>query len=375
MKCFHWLSATCARFVLRIHGSLKKKLFITGMCVAAAAGVTWLCLPARPKPETKATSSSRSREGTAVRTVVVRPEPLEETVIATGTVRAEESVELQPEIAGKLLHLHFVEGARVRAGDLLAVINDAELRASLQRAIHRRDLAELKARRITSLIDKGGVPQQEYDIAASELSVLGAEVDLIRAQLARTEIRAPFDGIIGLRSASEGSYLTTGSRIARLQAVDHVKVDLSFPEKYTGRVQVGQIVEFTVAGVAETGRAEIYALEPQIDETTRTVLARARAANPGRKFHPGAFARVVWQSGTDANALMVPALAVISGSGEKSIFVDHQGKAEQRIVATGLRTADKVQILRGLQPGESVVVSGLQNLRAGATLRPVESVR
>lgn len=356
--------------MLRAVFTLKKKFLLPALALASALLVAGL-LPLKADKPARAVASgpATKREGTPVRTLLVQPQSFEETIVATGTVRADESIDVQPEIAGKLLHVRFTEGTRVRAGDLLAEINDAELRASLQRAVYRRELAELKTRRITSLIDKGGVPQQEYDIAASELSVLGAEVELIQAQLARTVIRAPFDGIIGLRNVSEGAYVTPATRIARLQAVDTVKIDLSLSEKYGGRVQLGQSVEFSVAGQDGTGTAEIYALEPQIDETTRTVLVRARAPNPGGIFRPGAFARVTWRATEFPATLLVPSVAVISASGEKSVFVATKETAERRVVITGLRTAGQVQILAGLKAGERIIVSGLQGLRPGAAIK------
>lgn len=349
-------------------------MVLAGGAVAALV-IVLLPKPAgtTPRAESRA-KASRGREATVVRTVVVQAQSLDETVTATGTVRAAESVDVQSEISGKLLKINFSEGALVRAGDLLAVINDAELRASLQRAVYRRELARLKTRRITALVDKGGVPQQEYDIAASELNVLEAEVTLIEAQLARTEIRAPFDGIIGLRSVSEGAQIAPTTRIARLQALDEVKVDFTLPEKYGGRVQVGQTLEFSVAGIATPNTAEIYALEPQIDETTRTILVRARAANPARLFRPGAFARVVWRAATTPDAVLVPSVAIVSGSGEKNVFIASKGIAEQRLVVTGQRSASQVQILTGLRAGERVIVSGLQSLRPGTPIEIVDAV-
>lgn len=356
---------------------VKRTFLITALFLAAGIIGFSLAPAARPPEPAKASSGAAitTREGAVVQTVTVRPEAVGESVVATGTLRAAESVDLQAEIAGKLMRIHFQEGTPVRAGDLLAVINDAELRASLERTRYRGELAELKVRRVAALIDKGGVPQQEYDIAANELNVLKAELELIRAQLARTEIRAPFDGIIGLRSVSEGAYVTPGTRIARLQAVDTIKIDLTLPEKYGDRLRVGQQVGFAVAGLAESGTAEIYALEPQIDETTRTILARARAANPGGRFRPGAFARVTWQAAEYPDALLVPSVAVLSSSGEKNVFVARDGRAERRVVLTGMRTAGKVQILSGLAAGEELIVSGLQSLRAGAAIRRTGPVR
>lgn len=358
--------------MLRIHGNLKKKFLITALCLGATAITTWFLLPARSKAEAKAVAGGRPRESTAVRTLVVQPQPLEEIVVATGTVRAEESVELQPEIAGKLLHVRFTEGSRVRAGDLLAVINDAELRASLQRAIHRHDLAELKARRIAGLIDKGGVPQQEYDIAASELSVLGAEVELIRAQLARTEIRAPFDGIIGLRSVSEGAQVSTATRLATLQDIRRMKVDFSLPEKHAGALSPGSRVAFSVTGSDRAYEAEVYAVEPGLDEATRTRLIRAHAPNPDGTLLPGAFARVTVPVARIPAAVLIPSTALSAEAGEKSVFVVEQGKARRQVVETGLRRADSVLITAGLRPGDEVIVAGTQLVRPGAA---VEAVR
>lgn len=356
---------------------VKKKIFIA--VLSLVAGIAGLSLaPAASKTEQPAAPPGRAavlRESVVVQTYTLRPETIGESVVTTGTLRADESVDIQAEISGKLMRIHFQEGTAVRAGELLAVINDAELRASLDRTLYRRELAALKVRRIAALVDKGGVPQQEYDIAANELNVLKAEVELIQAQLARTEIRAPFDGVIGLRSVSEGAYVTPGTRIVRLQAVDTIKIDLTLPEKYGGRLSVGQKIEFAVAGPGDTGVAEIYALEPQIDETTRTILARARAPNPAGRFRPGAFARVTWQAAELSDALLVPSVAVLSSSGEKAVFVAHDGRAERRVVQTGMRTAGKVQIVSGLVAGEEIVVSGLQSLRSGAAIRPVEPLR
>lgn len=355
-----------------IHASLKKKFLIYGLCLVAVCGLVWVVYPKRVKTESKSSGGGRPREGTAVRTMVVRPEPLEENVIATGSIRAEESVELQPEIAGKLMQLHFQEGTAVKAGDLLAVINDAELRASLQRAIYRRDLAELKARRITTLIDKGGVPQQEYDIAASELNVLDAEVELIRAQLARTEIRAPFDGIIGLRRVSEGAQVSTATRLATLQDIRRMKVDFSLPEKHAGALAPGSRVAFSVTGSDRSYEAEVYAVEPGLDETTRTRLIRAHAANPDGTLMPGAFARVTVPVEKIASAVLIPSTALTADSGEKSVFVVEKGKARRQVVQTGLRRADSILITAGLRPGDEVIIAGTQMVRPGAA---VEAVR
>jgi membrane fusion protein (multidrug efflux system) len=352
---------------------LKKKLLITALCLAAGVLVICLLRPKhaaaeKPVPATEAGTQKRSRDGTPVRTLVIKPQTFDETIVATGTVRADESIDVQPEIAGKLLHIYFEEGSRVRTGDLLAVINDAELRASLQRAVYRRELAELKTRRIAALIDKGGVPQQEYDIAASELSVLGAEVELIQAQLARTQIRAPFDGTIGLRSVSEGSQISPATRLTTLQNVARMKVDFTVPEKHAAVLAPGSHVTFSVAGSSRTYTAEVYAVDPHLDEITRTRLVRARTPNPDQSLLPGAFARVTVPLARLEGALMIPTTALAAEAGEKAVFVVEKGKARRQVVQTGPRRAESVLITAGLRQGDEVIVTGLQMVRPGAAV-------
>ncbi|HWA28879.1 MAG TPA: efflux RND transporter periplasmic adaptor subunit [Lacunisphaera sp.] len=361
---------------------MKQKILISLLALAVAGSATWFLRRPHGKAGRAAggerapmasPARAAAREGAVVRTVVVQTRPLEETVVATGTVRADESVDLQPEIAGKLVHIHFVEGTRVRAGELLAVLNDAELRASLQRAIFRRELAELKARRILTLIDKGGVPQQDYDIAASELSVLGAEVELIRAQLIRTEVRAPFDGIIGLRSVSEGAQVSPTTRLTTLQDVRHVKIDFSVAEKYARVLRPGSRVSFSVAGSTLAYPAEVYAVEPYLDEATRTRLIRARADNPDGTLLPGAFARVTVPVAKLDAAVVIPATAVAAEAGEKSVFVVEHGKARRQIVQTGLRLDESVLVTTGLHAGDEVIVAGTQVVRTGTAVDPAPS--
>jgi membrane fusion protein (multidrug efflux system) len=352
--------------------ALKRTLLLKAAALTGVIGllaiVAW---PKRPAPERAAPAGAapaKGRDGTPVRSLVIKAQPIDEFIVATGTVHAEESVDVQSETAGKLVKIHFQEGAQVRAGDLLAVMNDAELRAALARASYRRQLAELKARRITTLVDKGGVPQQEYDIAASELQVLGAEVAVIEAQLARTEIRAPFSGTIGLRNVSEGALVTTSTRLASLQNTTSVKVDFNVPERYAGVVTPGSAVKFSVAGSDRTYTAEVYAVEPHLDEITRTRLIRARAANPDQSLIPGAFARVTVPLARLEHALMVPATALSADAGEKSVFVIDKGKAKRQVVQTGLRRGESVLVTSGLRNGDEVIVTGTQLVRNGSSV-------
>jgi membrane fusion protein (multidrug efflux system) len=323
----------------------------------------------------KAKGAAKGDAGTALRVdaITVVPTPLAETVTSTGTLRADEGVELQAETNGKIVSINFAEGAHVRRGDLLMKLNDAELRATLQRAAYKRELAEIRERRLAKLLETKSVNQQDYDVALSEVSVQRAEVALVEAQIAKLEIRAPFDGVVGLRFVSEGAFVNATTRIATLQRLDHLKIDFSVPEKYAGRIRIGAPVAFTVAGGEHKARGEIYAFDPRIDVMTRTVLIRALCPNPDGRLLPGAFANVEVVLDEVKDAIVVPAVAVVPGLTDKNVFVVRDGKAERRSVETGLRTETVVHILSGLQPGDVVITSGLQQLRAGSPVRPVLS--
>jgi membrane fusion protein (multidrug efflux system) len=300
-----------------------------------------------------------------VSAVTLQPSSFAEVVTATGTLLAEEGIELQPETNGKIAAIHFREGSPVRKGDLLVKLNDADLRATLSRAKFRKELAMLREKRISQLLKQGVARQEEYDTALNELNVQDAEIELSQAQLAKTEIRAPFDGVIGLRFVSEGAFVNATTRIATLQRIDRLKVDFSVAEKYAARVRLGSPIRFTIAGGDREFGGEIYAFDPRIEAGTRTVLIRALCPNPHGRLLPGAFANVAVTLAQLNDALMVPAVAVIPGLNEKNVFVIKDGKAERRAVETGTRLESTVHVLSGLTAGDTVITSGLQQMRPG----------
>ena len=337
-----------------------------GWIVVVVAIAAALALRLRPTTGSASDKKNGARERVqAVRTMRVQPELLREEVVGTGTVRASESVDLHTENSGKVMKVFFAEGAAVRKGDALLQIDDAELQAQLARAEQRHKLAAVREARLRSLKEQGFSNLQDFDTAVSELAVQATEIELIKTQLAKLLVTAPFDGTIGLRFVSEGAFVTPTTRIARLQAIDEVKIDFTLPEKYGAGVRPGQRVQFSVVGVDGTSPAEVFAIEPQIDEATRTLLVRARAMNPDGRFRPGAFARVTWSVGEIKDALLVPAVALVPEISEPKLFVIQDGKATVRSVRLGLRYGARVQIAGGLHAGDAVVVAGVQQLRAG----------
>ena len=359
------MSDTVKRSRLRLAGWLGASLLVGAL-------VAWPLLKPEAKAETAPTSGGRG-SGTGpgaaaplrVSGVKVKPAPFTETIAANGTLRAEEAIELQAEVNGKIAVLNFTEGTRVKAGEVLVKIDDSSLQASLRRALARRELANFREQRLARLVAEGGVSKLDYDEARGEVAVLDAEIDLIRAELTKTEIRAPFEGLVGIRFVSLGAYVSPATRIATLQGISNLKVDFSVPERYAQRVRPGDPVRFTVAGGKATYQGEVYAVEPRIDVSTRSVLLRALCRNADGSLLPGIFARVEYAVRQNDAALLVPAIAVISGLEERALFIEREGKAKRILVTTGARTSREVEITSGLQPGDVVITSGIQQLRPG----------
>jgi membrane fusion protein (multidrug efflux system) len=296
---------------------------------------------------------------------VLRPGSMTEQIRTTGTLRADESVELTPEASGKVTAIQFEEGTRVQAGELLLQINDAELRAERKRLEHRLELASDRAERQKRLLEEGGVSQEEYDATVNEVEVLEAELELVEAQIAKTQVRAPFSGVVGLRAVSEGAYVTPQTQITTLKRLDPVKVDFSVAEKYASRVRSGQPIAFRVRGIEQTQTGEIYATDVQVDPETRTLQLRARADNPDGTLRPGMFADVTVSLGTIDDAVVVPAFAVVPTLDGQRVFVVENGTAQPRNVTLGIRTDSTVQVTGGLALRDTVITSGIQELRAG----------
>ncbi len=310
-----------------------------------------------------------SAEVLEVETLVVTPHRLTEQFATVGTILADEQIEIRSEIAGIIDRIHFQEGSRVAPGQLLVKIVDTEFVAERDRAEYQVELARLREKRQKDLFDQGLTSQDDYDLALSRLNVLEAELRLAEAQLAKTRIRAPFAGVIGLRQVSRGAGLVPQMPIATLQKIDTVKVEFTVPESYAGRVQLGESVRFRVKGSTADHLGEIYAFEPNVDRETRSLRARARSANPDGTLLPGAFADVELAIREIEDALTVPAMAIIPELGSKKVFVMEDGRAVPRLVETGVRTDSEVQVIRGLEAEDRVIVSGIQRLSSGLPVR------
>jgi len=320
----------------------------------------------------ESSATPESEQKLRVRVHRVAPVDLAERLATIGTVRANESVEIVSEISGKIAAIHFDEGARVNQGDLLLEIDDSELLAERQRALYRVELAERAEARQQQLLDDGVISTETHDVALGELNVLRAELQLIEAQLLKTEIRAPFEGVIGLRWVSPGSFLSSQTRIASLHDLDPVKLDFSVPERYAALMQIGDTISFTVEGVDRAFNGAIYAIEPGIDTASRSLRMRARSPNSDGALLPGTFANVDLTVRSVTGALTVPAIAVIPELGGKKVYVYRDGRAEPVPVTTGIRNEREVQITGGLEAGDLVIISGILELQPGLEVELAE---
>jgi membrane fusion protein (multidrug efflux system) len=304
-----------------------------------------------------------------VAAIIVTEQKFEETVRTTGTLQPNEEVVLQSEIAGKIEQIYFKEGKNVRKGQLLVKINDSELQAQLQRSKLELKLAEDTEFRQRKQLEIRAISQEMYDQTLNKLNTLKAEVALIDAKIEKTEIRAPFDGKIGLRYVSSGGIISANTRIASLIDDQPLKIEFAVPEKYSNQVGVGNKVLFRVQDNNKDFTAEIYALEPKIDPNTRTLTMRAIYNNEAQEITPGAFAEVQLVIGKKNQTIMVPTETIIPEMGGSKIFLLKNGTAVAANVETGYRTSRLIEITTGLQPGDTVITTGLLQLRTGMAVR------
>lgn len=300
----------------------------------------------------------------AVNGIVVKSEDFTDKLNITGNIVSNEQVAIRSEASGLITNIYFKEGSNVAKGALLIKINDKDLQAQLQKALTMQKLAEEKEYRARILLEKEAVSKEDYDATLADLNALKAETQLIRVQIVKTEIRAPFSGTIGLRSVSVGDYLTPQTDITTLVNVNPAKITFTVPEKYVALIKAKSTVTFTVEGSNEIHKASVYALEPQIDETTRTVELKATAPNNDGRLLPGSFAKVELALKEVKNALFVPTQAVVPLLKGKKVFVCKNGIAKDALIETGARTSNRVQVLSGINAGDTIITTGIMSLKA-----------
>jgi membrane fusion protein (multidrug efflux system) len=292
---------------------------------------------------------------------VIAPTQMSELITSTGTLRPDEETDLSFEASGKIISLNFVEGTRVKKGDLLAKINDKPLQAQLEKLQAQLKMAEAKEFRQRSLLGRDAISQESYDQIVTDVQTINADINLIKAQISMTELRAPFDGVIGLRYLSEGSYTTSATKIARLIKTSPIKIEFSINGKYASEIRTCYPITFSIDD--KIYNASVYAVDPKIDIVTRTIVLRALYPNKNEELKPGEYAGITLELSKIDNAIAIPTEALIPEMEGKKVFIYKNGKAQSVRVNTGLRTESKLQILDGLKFGDTLLVTGILQLR------------
>ncbi len=300
---------------------------------------------------------------------VVKPTEITEAISVSGTLMAFEETVLMPDVAGRVVAINLPEGKLVKQGTLVVKLFDEDLQASLKKSQTELEIAVQTQKRQSELIKVNGISQSDYDQAVLQVSSINADIDILKVQIRKTEVRAPFDGVIGLRSVSVGAEVTPGTPLATIRSVQQLKLDFSVPEKYGSGVKAGMKVKFTVQGDDAAHDATVMATEEGIDVTTRNLKARAVVKNKDAALKPGAFANVELELGHNAHALMVPTQAIIPQERTKQLIIAKNGKAKFVTVTTGVRQDSNVEVLDGIQAGDTVVTTGLLFLKPGADLK------
>lgn len=316
----------------------------------------------------------RPQGPTRVDVFIVKTTPISEKIEVPGTLIANEATEIHPEISGRLVQLNAAEGRFVSQGALLAKIYDGDLQAQLRKLEVQLAIAKTNEERSAQLLKIQGISKADYDASALNVSNINADIAITRASITKTEIRAPFSGKMGLKNISPGSYVTPATILATIQQTNQLKLDFTVPEKYSTQMKQGKTIVFTTEGSGKTFAAKVSATESSITENTRTLMVRSIVQNKDASLVPGSFAKVLLDFDPDPNALMIPSQTVIPQARGKKVITYQGGIAKFVDITTGIRDSARVQVLSGLKPGDTILVTGLLSVRPESKLQVAKVV-
>ena len=300
-----------------------------------------------------------------VEVIVAGSEDVPSSLEVNGSVLPNEMVELHPEVGGRLVYLNIPDGSKVKEGTILAKVNDADLQAQLQQQKIQLELAIKTEKRLSSLLKVNGVNQADYDNALSQVNTYQANIKVLDAQIDKTVIRAPFSGELGLRVVSPGAYVTSQTVVGTLQQTDKVKIDFTVPETYVSIISKGSVVKVQTNESAETMDATVSAIEPQINSLTRNIKVRALLTNG--VIPPGSFVKVLLVQ--NRKGIVVPSNAIIPDALSNQVVIVKNQKAKFVNVETGIRNANIVELKSGVNPGDSIIISGMLFVRPNAPIK------
>jgi membrane fusion protein, multidrug efflux system len=301
--------------------------------------------------------------------LVISGESISADIEVPGTILPNETTEIHPEVSGRVVQLNLKEGGFVNKGALLAKLYDSDLQAQLKKLQVQLKIAEQTEDRQNQLLKIQGISQQDYDLSLLQVNNIKADMEIMRTSISKTEIRAPFNGKLGLKNISPGAYITPITNITTISQVSQLKLQFTVPERYSAQIKNGQVIQFTIDGSAKIFTANVSAAEVAIEETTRSLAVRSVIRGRDALLVPGAFAKVKIVLGKNEQAMMIPTGAVIPQGRKKMIYVFNGGKAKSADITTGVRDSSRVQVLSGLNFGDTVITSGILYLRQGSDVK------
>jgi len=312
---------------------------------------------------------SAGRSALMVNATVLQPQTLNNLFRITGVLLPDEEVNLTFESAGKITNIYFKEGTYVQKGALLAKVNDAPLQAELKKLEAQLPLAEDRLFRQQTLLDKDAISQETYQSVSTQLATLKAEIELVKARIRQTELRAPFSGMIGLRQVSEGAYASPTVVVANLTKISPLKIEFSLTQNFVNLIKPGSEITFTVENDLEVYQASVYAVESRLDVQTLSLFARARYANTDGKIKPGQSASIQIKLDQIDHAIVIPSIASIKEMGRDIAYIYESGMAKEVEIITGMRTSSSVEVIDGLSVGDTLLTTGVMQLRSGMPVR------
>ena len=361
---------------------MKKTLAALGLlALGAAAAVWWVqALPQSDRGAAQGVAAAGARSQTGgTRTIAVEVATAEAARISTdvraiGSLQSDETVQLAPEIAGRVSRIDFEEGTRVKAGDVLVQFDDALLRAEVSDTEARLNLAKANNERARQLARTGNVTDRSRDEAVANFETATAALELAKTRLDKHILRAPFDGIVGVRTVSVGAFVAVGTPVVNIEKIDKLKVDFKVPEIYLTSIAVGQVIDVTLDAIpGQIFEGQIYAINPQVDVNGRALQVRARIENKDLLLRPGLFARILIKGAVQRDAVLVPESALIPRAGDNFVFRVQDGRANEVRVKLGERSDAKVAITEGVSAGDVIVTAGQHKLRDGAAVDVVDT--
>ena len=344
--------------------SMGKNIFLTGLIA------TSLCISLSSCGEKGSTAKGGGKpSGISAKGHVVSQGSFSDLYTTTGSLLPNEEINIIPEISGRVTAINFKEGTNVSQGQLLVQLYDEEIKAQLRKLKAQRELQIKTQERQQSLVDIGGISKQDFETTQTQVQSIEADIALAEAQLRATRIIAPFSGTIGIRNISLGAVVTPNTVITSLQQTSHLKMDFTIPDQYRNAIQPGKEVMFSVNGVRDTLSGTIMAVDPGADAVTRAIRVRATIPNTGNKLIAGSFARIIIPLESDSSAILIPSQSVIPTTKDKLVAVVKNGKATMTKVILGQRTSNKVEILNGLTPGDTILTTGIMQVKEGMDVK------